>query len=88
MTDVKIDVCSICKDDYKCLNSESHKDYEKNKQWDDSFGYMDCINYSERKSNTQGQWIKGYIKKLQKKKKYEKEHPYESGFVKWSKEYS
>ena len=80
--------CDICKDDGKCLNSESHKDYEKNKQWDDPFGYMDCINYSERKSNTQGQWIKGYIKKLQEKKKYEEENPYESDFVKWSKEYS
>ena len=65
--------CDICKDDGKCLNSESHKDYEKNEQWDDPFGYMDCINYSERKSNTQGQWIKGYIKKLQEKKKYEKD---------------
>ena len=80
--------CSICKDDGKCLNSESHKDYEKNNE--DFFGtdYLDCVDYLETKNNTRGEFIKGYVKKLQEKMKYEKEHPYESDFVKWSKEYS
>ena len=77
-------LCSICMDDGMCRNSESHKDYEKNEQWDDPFGYMDCINYQEKKTNTQGQWIKGYIKKLQEKKKYEEENPYQSDFSKWN----
>ena len=36
------------------------------------------------KNNTQGQWIKGYIKKLQKEKKYREENPYQSDFSKWS----
>ena len=77
-------LCSICNDDGMCRNSESHQDYEKNEQWDDPFGYMDCINYQEKKTNTQGQWIKGYIKKLQEKKKYEEENPYQSDFSKWN----
>ena len=42
-------LCSICNDDGMCRNSESHKDYEKNEQWDDPFGYMDCINYQRRR---------------------------------------
>ena len=77
-------VCEICNDDGGCLNNINHKDYEKNEQWDDPFGYMDCINYQEKKTNTQGQWIKGYIKKLQEKKKYEEENPYQSDFSKWN----
>ena len=84
VNNTKEPLCSICMDDGMCRNSESHKDYEKNEQWDDSFGYMDCINYQEKKTNTQGQWIKGYIKKLQEKKKYEEENPYQSDFSKWN----
>ena len=81
-------ICEICKDDGRCLNNETHKDYEKNNE--DFFGtdYLDCVDYLEKKNNTQGEFIKGYVKKLQEKMKYEKEHPYESDFVKWSKEYS
>ena len=79
-------VCDVCKDDGGCLNNETHKDYEKNNK--DFWGtdYIDCINYLEKKNNTQGQWIKGYIKNLQEEEK--NKEPYESGFVKWSKQYS
>ena len=78
-------ICSVCHDDGKCLNNETHVDYEKNNE--DFFGtdYIDCINYLEKKNNTQGQFMKGYIKNLQEEE--QNKEPYESGFVKWSKEY-
>ena len=79
-------LCEICKDDDRCLNNETHKDYEKNNEdffWTD---YLDCVDYLEIKNNTRGEFIKGYVKKLQEEKK--NKEPYESGFVKWSKQYS
>ena len=56
----------------ECVVIVNPYDYEKNAELNGmtSLGYMDCINYQEKKTNTQGQWIKGYIKKLQEKKKY------------------
>ena len=80
--------CLICMDDGKCRNSESHKDYEKNKQWEDGLGYFDCINYQEKKDGTEGQFMRNYLKNLQVKWKKEKEEPYESDFVRWSKNHS
>ena len=79
-------VCDVCKDDGKCLNNETHKDYEKNNE--DFFGtdYLDCVDYLETKNNTRGEFIKGYVKKLQEEE--QNKEPYESGFVKWSKQYS
>ena len=78
--------CSICKDDGKYLNSESHKDYEKNNE--DFFGtdYLDCVDYLETKNNTRGEFIKRYVKKLQEEEK--NKESYVSDFVKWSKQYS
>mgnify|MGYP001335470368 FL=1 len=77
--------CTICYDDGKCLNNESHKDYEKNNE--DFFGtdYWDCVDYHEKKTNTRGETMKNWIRNLQAKWKEEKENPKESDFVKWSK---
>jgi hypothetical protein len=79
-------ICEICKDDGRCLNNETHKDYENNNE--DFFGtdYLDCVDYLETKNNTRGEFIKGYVKKLQEEEK--NKEPYVSDFVKWSKEYS
>ena len=79
-------ICEICKDDGKCLDNVNHPDYQKNNQ--DFFGtdYLDCIDYLETKNNTRGEFIKGYVKKLQEEEK--NKEPYVSDFVKWSKEYS
>ena len=75
-------ICDICLDDGGCLNNEKHKDYEKNNE--DFFGtdYLDCVNYLEKKNNTEGQFMKGYITKLQKEKSKDEA---EGGFKKWSK---
>ena len=72
VNNTKEPLCSICMDDGMCRNSESHKDYEKNEQWDDPFGYMDCINYQEKKTNTQGQWIKGISRNSKKRRSMKK----------------
>ena len=79
-------ICSVCNDDGYCLNNKFHKDYEKNNE--DFFGtdYLDCVDYLETKNNTQGEFIKGYVKKLQEEEK--NKEPYVSDFVKWSKQYS
>ena len=76
---IDIQLCDICKNDGKCLNNETHKDYEKNNE--DFFGtdLWDCTDYLEKKNNTVGSTMKNYIKNLQK------EEPYESDFSKWSK---
>ena len=79
-------LCEICKDDGKCLNNETHKDYEKNNQNFFGTDYLDCVDYLETKNNTRGEFIKGYVKKLHEEEK--NKEPYESGFVKWSKQYS
>ena len=71
VNNTKEPLCSICMDDGMCRNSESHKDYEKNNQ--DFFGtdYLDCVDYLEAKNNKRGEFIKGYIKKLQEEKNKE-----------------
>ena len=73
-------VCDVCMDDGKCLNNETHKDYEKNNE--DFFGtdYLDCVDYLETKNNTRGEFIKGYVKKLQEEE--QNKEPYVSDFVK------
>ena len=70
--------------DGKCLNNEKNPNYDKNNE--DFFGtdYLDCVDYLETKNNTRGEFIKGYVKKLQVKWKKEKEHPYQSDFSKWN----
>ena len=79
-------ICEICKDDGRCLNNETHKDYEKNNQNFFGTDYLDCVDYLETKNNTRGEFIKGYVKKLQEEEK--NKEPYVSDFVKWSKQYS
>ena len=76
-------ICDVCLDDGGCLNNEKHKDYDKNNE--DFFGtdYIDCINYLEKKNNTEGQFMRGYLKGLQK----ENTVKYESDFCKWSKRF-
>jgi hypothetical protein len=73
-------VCDVCSDDGRCLNNETHKDYEKNNE--DFFGtdYLDCVDYLETKNNTRGQFMKGYIKNL--KVEEQNKEPYISDFVK------
>ena len=74
--------CNICKDDGKCLNNENHPDYEN-----DIFGngdIYDCVDYQEKKNGTEGQFIMNWLKKIQKRKKYEEQHPYQSDFSKWN----
>ena len=79
-------ICDICLDDGRCLNNKTHEDYDKNNE--DFFGtdYLDCVNYLEKKNNKRGEFIKGYVKKLQEEEK--NKEPYVSDFVKWSKQYS
>ena len=71
-------ICEICNDDGKCLNNEKNPNYD-----DDFFGsdIYDCVDYLEKKNNTQGQFMRGYIKNLQKK---ETEHKPKGGFNEWS----
>ena len=55
-------ICDICNDDGKCLNNEKNPKYEN-----DMFGngdIYDCVNYLEKKNNTQGEFMRGYIKNL------------------------
>jgi hypothetical protein len=61
-------ICEICKDDGKCLNNEKHKHYEKNNQNFFGTDYLDCVDYLETKNNTRGEFIKGYVKKLQEER--------------------
>ena len=70
-------ICDICNDDGKCLNNEKNPKYEN-----DMFGngdIYDCVNYLEKKNNTQGKFIRGYIKNIQEKKTEPKK-----GFNEWS----
>ena len=64
--DISHSICEVCLDDGKCLNNETHVDYDKNNE--DFFGtdYLDCVDYLEKKNNTEGQFMKRYLKKLQK----------------------
>ena len=80
---INTQLCDICKNDGKCKNNETHKDYEKNNE-DVWLGtdYWDCVDYLERKNNTVGKTMKNYIRNLQK------EEHYESDFSKWSKKYN
>jgi hypothetical protein len=77
-------LCSICKNDGKCLNNETHKDYEKNNE-DVWLGtdYWDCVDYLEKQNGTIGKTMKNYVSNLQKES--ETQEDYESGFCKWSK---
>lgn len=61
-------ICDICLDDGRCLNNETHEDYDKNNE--DFFGtdYLDCVDYLEKKNDTEGQFMKGYLKKLQNRR--------------------
>lgn len=77
-------VCEICKDDGKCLNNETHKDYEKNNE--DFFGtdYWDCVSYEEKKNDSVGYTMMNWMKNLQEK---EKKNQCEGGFKQWSKQF-
>ena len=48
---IDIQLCDICQNDGKCLNNETHKDYEKNNE--DFFGtdLWDCTDYLENVMN-------------------------------------
>ena len=75
--------CSICKDDGKCLNSPSNKDYEKNNEdvWlgTDLYDCSDYLNVKEGKPI--GSWMMEWGKRLRLKET--KQH-YKSDFVRWS----
>ena len=79
-------VCSICKDDGGCKNNEFHKDYEKNNEdvWGVGTDYYDCIDYTERRDGTTGQFMMNWMKNLQKNKDKNK---CEGGFKEWSKKH-
>ena len=81
--------CSICNDDGKCLNNINHKDYEKNNADDSFYGgtdLYDCADYSDvLEGRPKGMWMVDWYMKI--KKNEAEQPPYESSFVKWSKNF-
>jgi len=77
--------CSVCKDDGRCLDSPSHKDYKSNNKdvWLGTDLY-DCMDYHDKyiEKKRGGSWMIDWAKRLQKK---EKKTTYVSDFTRWSK---
>ena len=82
-------VCEVCNDDGGCLNNINHKDYEKNNADDSFYGgtdLYDCADYSDvLEGRPKGMWMAEWYMKI--KKNEAEQPPYESSFVKWSKNF-
>ena len=71
--------CDICKDDGLCLNNEKNPNYDGDLYGSDIYDCCDYLNAKEGKPK--GSWMIDWMKRLKKEK------PYESDFVKWSKQF-